>query len=637
MRSRSLISALSLVVLLAACRDETNVGGGSEGGSNPSDGGNGPSNGGGGNPPADGGNGAGPSNGGGGQGAGAGPSNGGGGSGPQGGFGGDGGTGPQGGMGGEGGAPPAGETNCIDNVDNDGDLSADCLDTDCQFQAVCGDLVINEIDYDMVGSGDADEFLEIYNNGLDPIDLDGLSVYRINGSTGAPYGGATGVALSGTLGVDEYLVLASTTTVVDPAATVITWGSATNNLQNGPDAVAIYDANHQVVIDGFAYGGAQTDATIDGLTFDLHEGTPATAQDSNVQAISLVRFPNGVDTNDADADWSTTTIITPGADNQQAFVPETNCSDGIDNNSNGDVDCDDLDCDGLGCDANGSTCDTLVCTCPGGTTESICGDGNDNDCDGDIDCADANCAGDILCSEDCDDGVDNNGNALADCLDPLCAGQICGANGLTCAGVVCACPGGATEILCGDTLDNDCDGQTDCADSNCAASCVPPVLFISEYVEGGSNRKALEIFNAGGSAADLSQCTLNRYSNGGTTPTALALTGTVAAGGTFVLCHTMGVQPTDPVGIPAASCNVTNTFVNHNGNDSYDLTCNGTIVDFVGQINAADYAANVTMRRNCSVVAGKTMTSTTFDASEWTNLPVDTFGGLGQRSCPANP
>lgn len=57
-------------------------------------------------------------------------------------------------------------------------------------------------------------------------------------------------------------------------------------------------------------------------------------------------------------------------------------------------------------------------------------------------------------------------------------------------------------------------------------------LFISEYVEGWSNNKALEIYNPTGSTIDLSQYMVVRYSNGATTATAanaVQLTGTVAA------------------------------------------------------------------------------------------------------------
>jgi len=56
-------------------------------------------------------------------------------------------------------------------------------------------------------------------------------------------------------------------------------------------------------------------------------------------------------------------------------------------------------------------------------------------------------------------------------------------------------------------------------------------LFISEYVEGWSNNKALEIYNPTASAIDLSEYMVIRYSNGATSATsanAVQLTGTIA-------------------------------------------------------------------------------------------------------------
>ena len=41
-------------------------------------------------------------------------------------------------------------------------------------------------------------------------------------------------------------------------------------------------------------------------------------------------------------------------------------------------------------------------------------------------------------------------------------------------------------------------------------------LFISEYIEGWSNNKAIEIYNPTGSAIDMSDYQLERYSNGAT-------------------------------------------------------------------------------------------------------------------------
>ena len=62
-------------------------------------------------------------------------------------------------------------------------------------------------------------------------------------------------------------------------------------------------------------------------------------------------------------------------------------------------------------------------------------------------------------------------------------------------------------------------------------------LFISEYVEGWSNNKALEIYNPTGTAIDLSDYMVVRYSNGSTsasTSNAVQLSGTVAPYDVFV-------------------------------------------------------------------------------------------------------
>ena len=174
---------------------------------------------------------------------------------------------------------------------------------------------------------------------------------------------------------------------------------------------------------------------------------------------------------------------------------ESICGDGVDNDCDAQIDCNDSDCNGDSCGSNGRICSGGSCVCSGngGTveaSESTCNDGHDNDCDGNTDCADSDCNGDpcgangrvcsgstCVCSGNggasqssestCNDGFDNDCDGLIDCADPQCAGDPCGANGRICSGVNCICPGGSTESNCGDGVDNDCDGQTDCADSNC--------------------------------------------------------------------------------------------------------------------------------------------------------------------------
>jgi predicted extracellular nuclease len=62
-------------------------------------------------------------------------------------------------------------------------------------------------------------------------------------------------------------------------------------------------------------------------------------------------------------------------------------------------------------------------------------------------------------------------------------------------------------------------------------------IFISEYVEGWSNNKALEIYNPSNVAVDLSEYFVARYSNGSASATvanAVQLSGTVPARGVFV-------------------------------------------------------------------------------------------------------
>jgi chitodextrinase len=68
--------------------------------------------------------------------------------------------------------------------------------------------------------------------------------------------------------------------------------------------------------------------------------------------------------------------------------------------------------------------------------------------------------------EDCGDGMDNDEDGLTDCDDPECAGDP-------------ACLPPPIEI-CGDGVDNDEDGLTDCDDPECAGdpACLPPPIEI---------------------------------------------------------------------------------------------------------------------------------------------------------------
>jgi hypothetical protein len=154
-------------------------------------------------------------------------------------------------------------------------------------------LVINEVDYDQVGA-DGNGFVEIHNTGGSAADLSNVDLVAVNGGDGSEY---DRVALTGSLAAGGYLAVAV-------------------ELQNGaPDGIALLEGT--TLADALSYEGAITSATIGGQTYNLVEGTPLAAivEDSNTVVGSLIRNPNGKDTNDAASDWAFTTTVTREAAN----------------------------------------------------------------------------------------------------------------------------------------------------------------------------------------------------------------------------------------------------------------------------------------------------------------------------------
>lgn len=167
----------------------------------------------------------------------------------------------------------------------------------------------------------------------------------------------------------------------------------------------------------------------------------------------------------------------------------------------------------------------------------------------------------------------------------------------------------------------------------------PTDLFISEYVEGSSFNKALEIYNGTGASVDLGtgQYVLEVYFNGSTSSTSLALTGIIPTGSVYILAHpsaTLGVVP-----------DVTTTVINFNGNDAIVLKkggSSGTVLDVIGQVGVnpgTQWGANDTstldrtLRRKVTICQGDITTSNAFYTEpEWDGYAQNTFGGLGSHS-----
>ena len=179
------------------------------------------------------------------------------------------------------------------------------------------------------------------------------------------------------------------------------------------------------------------------------------------------------------------------------------------------------------------------------------------------------------------------------------------------------------------------------------AAAQPTDLIISEYIEGSSNNKAIEFFNGTAAAIDLNAggYRVETYSNGSATVSSfVALTGTVAAGSTYVIAPTDASQALRDL---ADQVTGSNWF---NGDDALVLRkggAGGTVLDSFGQVGVDPGAswgtgilatANHTLRRKSSVCAGDTVINNAFDpAPEWDGFDVDTFSGLRSHSVSCTP
>lgn len=187
-------------------------------------------------------------------------------------------------------------------------------------------------------------------------------------------------------------------------------------------------------------------------------------------------------------------------------------------------------------------------------------------------------------------------------------------------------------------------------------------LFFSEYVEGSSNNKAVEIYNPTDAPIDLSSYSIERYSNGSDAVSdEMDLSGTINAGETWIVTNS-DTNSTNEFGyIMVELYNMADQWapvypspLYMNGNDAMTLSKNGTIIDIIGKIGedpgdawtddatagftdangGAWWTKNHTLVRKASVKSGVKTSPILFNpAAEWDSLSINTWTNLGTHEC----
>jgi predicted extracellular nuclease len=164
-------------------------------------------------------------------------------------------------------------------------------------------------------------------------------------------------------------------------------------------------------------------------------------------------------------------------------------------------------------------------------------------------------------------------------------------------------------------------------------------LLISEYIEGSSNNKAIEIYNGTAAAIDLAVggYSVQMFFNGsGSAGLTINLTGVVAPGDVFVLAQ----GAAEPAILAVAD--QTNSAGWFNGDDAVVLRKGTAVIDSLGQVGSdpgtewgtgLTSTADNTLRRKGILCSGDTVTTDAFDpVTEWEGFATNTFDGLGAHT-----
>jgi len=171
-------------------------------------------------------------------------------------------------------------------------------------------------------------------------------------------------------------------------------------------------------------------------------------------------------------------------------------------------------------------------------------------------------------------------------------------------------------------------------------------IFISEYVEGSSNNKAIELYNPTGATIDLDDATndyqIEFYFNGNfSVDKSFDLTGTINPGEVYVLANDAATFITANGGTLTPHQTISGSGNWFNGNDAIALKKGSTIIDVIGKIgedpgtewgSGNTSTQDNTLRRKTMITIGDSNGNDAFAPSiQWEGYAPDTFDGLGSH------
>ncbi|WP_220718666.1 ExeM/NucH family extracellular endonuclease [Agarivorans litoreus] len=164
-------------------------------------------------------------------------------------------------------------------------------------------------------------------------------------------------------------------------------------------------------------------------------------------------------------------------------------------------------------------------------------------------------------------------------------------------------------------------------------------VLISEYIEGSSFNKAIEIANYGDQTVDLSagDYQLRLFSNGASIATnTQALSGSLAPGETLVFVNSNAVIGNNDNALIPPGVGIESSVINFNGDDAVGLFANDVLLDRVGQIGVRQTwndggasTQNQTLRRLDESSPDNDNGQEFVISSRWFNYAINTVDGLG--------